>query len=60
MIVLVLHWILIELVFASGTAKGICLSGVLSVRSGGSDIDLHAANGIFNSGGTAHTVLRGL
>ena len=60
MIVLVLHWILVELVFASGTAKGICLSGLLGVPGGGNDVYLHAANGIFNSGGTAHTVLRGL
>jgi hypothetical protein len=60
MIVLVLHWILVELVFASGAAKGICLSSVLGVPSGGSDVYLHAANRIFHGGGTAHTVLRGL
>ena len=60
MVVLVLHWILVELLFASGTTKGICLSSVLGVPSGGSDVYLHAANRIFHSGGTAHTVLRGL
>jgi len=58
MIVLVLRWILFELLLASGTAKGICLSSMLGVPSGGSDIYLHAANRILHSGGTAHTVLR--
>ncbi len=60
MIVLVLHWILIELVFASGTTKGICLSSVFGVPSGGGDVYLHAADRIFNSGGTAHMVLLGV
>jgi hypothetical protein len=60
MVVLVLHWILIELVFASGTAKGICLSSVLGVPGGGSDFYLHAANGIFHNGSAAHWDLLGL
>jgi hypothetical protein len=56
----VLRWILIELVFATGTAKGICLSSVPGVPSGGSGVYLHAANRIFNSGSTAHIRLRGV
>jgi hypothetical protein len=59
MIILVLRWILIELVFAPGTAKGICLSSVLGVRSSGGDVYLHSANRIFHGCGAAHRDLLG-
>ena len=54
MVVLVFHRILIELVFASGTAKGIFLSSVLGLPSGGSDVYVDVANGIFYNGCANH------
>jgi hypothetical protein len=60
MIVLVLHGVLVELVFASGTAKEICLSSVLGVCSSGGGFNVHAANGVFHNGCAAHWDLLGL
>jgi hypothetical protein len=50
----VLRWILIELLFAFGTAKIIRLSSVLGMSSGVSRLNFHAANGIFYNGSAAH------
>ena len=56
----VLRWILIELLFARGAAEVIRLSSVLSVPSGVSRLNFHAANGIFHNGSAAHWDLLGL
>lgn len=55
----VLRWTLIELLFAPGAAEVIRLSRVLSVPSGVSRLNVHAANGIFYNSSTAHRNLLG-
>jgi hypothetical protein len=50
----VLRRIMIELLFALGAAKVIGLPSVVSVSSGGGNVYVHAANGIFHNGGAAH------
>ena len=55
----VFGWTMIELLLALGATKVIGLPSVVGVSSGGGNVYVHAANGIFHNGSATHWDLLG-